>query len=289
VQLSVTVSHVRSHNIFMFTRANFFENGWYSRFVTRDALGNVTGCTNGGDNWIQDNSPGGLTNGNGTPVSTAVCAAQNAQLAGFSGKLDRGVTDGQAAYTGLYITLEKPFTNTTTWGFTSTLTVSRARSNVQQELNNDEFFNGASQTGYGWDGVNGVPNWAFVTAANYRAPLGITLSGTLTLNSGPHFGNIVFGGAPDGACCYAKMGGPLDPKPFIAYKRLDLRIAKTFKMPFGGGHELTVDFQAFNVFNWLNRTYSSWGSGSGNPPSLIENGQVGNDARSFQAGIKYKF
>ena len=51
----------------------------------------------------------------------------------------------------------------------------------------------------------------------------------------------------------------------------------------------SVDFQAFNVFNWLNRTYSSWGSGGGNPPSLIENGQYGNDARSFQAGIKYKF
>ncbi|MDE2437473.1 MAG: TonB-dependent receptor, partial [Sphingomonadales bacterium] len=289
LQLSVTVSHVRSHNIFMFTRANFFENGWYTRFVTRDAAGNVTGCTNGGDNWIQDNSPGGLTNGNGTAVSTAVCAAQNAQLAGFQGKLNRGANEGKAAYTALYVTLSKPFTDASTWGFNSSLTISRARSNVQQELNNDEFYNGASEIGYGWSGVNGVPDWNFVTAGNYRAPYGIIVSGTLTLNSGPHFGNIIFGGAPDGACCFAKMGGPLDPKPFIAYKRLDLRLAKTFKMPFGEGHELTVDFQAFNVFNWLNRTYSSWGSGGGNPPSLIENGQVGNDARSFQAGIKYKF
>lgn len=300
VQLTVTLSHIRSHNIFQFVRANFYENGWYSRYVTRtpvvtDANGNyvsggvVTGCSDGGDAWIQDNSPGGLTNADGSAVPTSVCAAQNAQLAGFSGKLNRGASDGKAAYTALYVQLEKPFTDTSKWGFTSSLTISRARTNDQQELNNDEFYNGASQDAYGWGYVNGVPKWNWVTTGNWRAPAGFTLSGTLTLNSGPAFGNIVFGNAPDGACCYAKMGGVFYPKPFIAYKRLDLRVAKTFTMPWGGGHELTVDFQAFNVFNWLNRTYSSWGAGGGNPAPLIENGQVGNDARSFQAGIKYAF
>ena len=60
-------------------------------------------------------------------------------------------------------------------------------------------------------------------------------------------------------------------------------------MPFNHNHKLEVDFEAFNVFNWLNRTYSTWGAGSGVNPTKIENGQVGNDARSFQAGIKYSF
>ena len=77
------------------------------------------------------------------------------------------------------------------------------------------------------------------------------------------------------------------PHKTFGYKRLDLRVAKTFKMPWG--HEATIDFQAFNVFNWLNRTYSTWGAGSGNPPPLVENGQVGNDQRQFQVGLKYKF
>lgn len=289
VQASLTLSHIRSHHIFQFTRANFFENGWYSRFVTRDATGNVTGCTDGGDNWIQDSSPGGLTNTDGSAVSTAVCAAQNAQLAGFSGKLNRGTDDGKAKYTAIYIQLEKPFTDSSTWGFSTALTVQWAKSNVAQELNNDEFFNGADQTGFGYQNVNGVEDWRLVTTANYRAPWDLTLSGTLLLSSGPRFGNVVFAGAPDGACCLGNFGGPLSPEPFIAYKRLDLRVAKTFKLPFGGGHDLTVDFQAFNVFNWLNRTYSSWGAGSGDPPPLVEDGQVGNDARSFQAGIKYSF
>lgn len=294
VQASLTLSHVRSHNIFQFVRANYFENGWYTRFVTRDAAGNVTGCTNGGTNWIQDFSPNGLTNGNGSPVSTAICAAQNAQLAGFSGKLNRGVSDGSAHYTAIYLTLEKPFTDSNRFGFSSTLTVQWAKSNVAQELNSDEFWNGSDQTGFGSQKVNGVEDWRWITTANYRAPWNVLLSGRLALSSGARFGNLQApwnGGpaAPDGACCYGNFGGPLSPKSFIGYKRFDLRVAKTFEMPYGNGHELTVDFQVVNLFNWLNRNYSSWGAGGGNPPPLTEDSQIGNDARSFQAGIKYKF
>ncbi|MEQ1725839.1 MAG: TonB-dependent receptor [Sphingopyxis sp.] len=300
IQTSLTLAHIRSHNIFQFVRANFYENGWYSRRVTRDGAGNVTGCTDGGDAWIQDFTPGSLRNGDGSAVSTAICAAQNGQVAGFSGKLDRGVSDGRATYTAIYLTVEKPFTENATWGFSSALTIQRARSNVAQELNNDEFFNGASQDAYGTNPVNGLESWRFVTSGNYRAPWGITLSGTLVLSSGPSFGNVrgggaaPGGGAPDGACCYGNFGGPLNPERFVAYRRLDLRLAKTFELPFGGGQEVTIDFEAFNVFNWLNRNYSSWGAGAawgtgpGNPP-LIEDSQVGNDARSFQVGLRFEF
>ena len=92
---------------------------------------------------------------------------------------------------------------------------------------------------------------------------------------------------PEGACCFANFGGALFPKKDIAYKRLDAPVAKTFKMPWG--HELTADFEAFNVFNWLNRTYSTWGAGAGEPPPLTENGQVANDQQQFEVGLTYKF
>lgn len=290
IQASLTISHIRSHNIFQFVRANYYENGWYTRYVQRDGLGNVTGCTNGGNAWIQDNIPGGLTNGNGSAVSTAICPAQNGQLPGFSGKLDRGESNGSSSYTALYLTLEKPFTERTTWGFTTSLTIQRARTNVSQELNNDEVFNGTSQDVFGWNNVNGVPKWNFIFSGQYRAPFNILLAATVNLNSGPSFGAINFNNAPDGACCKGNFAGVYFPKPFIAYKRIDLRIGKSFKMPYNKGHELTVDFQAFNVFNWLNRTYSTWGAGSGIPAPLVDaNSQVGRDARSFQAGLRYKF
>jgi hypothetical protein len=287
IQTSLTFSHIRSHNISMFARANFFENGWYTRFVTRDANGNVTGCTNGGDAWIQDVIPGGLTNQDGTPVPTSICAAQNGLLAGFTGKLNRMRNNGKANYNAIYITAEKPFTDASTWGFTTALTLQRARSNVAQELNSDEFYNGVSLDDYGWNNVNGVPKWNWVTSATWRAPYNVVLSGILTVNSGPAFGNIIFGNNPDGSCCYANLGGPLWPKKDIAYKRLDLRASKAFKLPWG--HELSADFEVFNVFNWLNRTYPSWDAGGGANPPRTWDDQVSNDARAFQAGLRYKF
>lgn len=296
IQTSLTLSHIRSHNIFMYQRANFYENGWYTRYVNRDANGNVTGCSNGGNNWIQDNSPGSLTNGNGSAVSQLICAAQNAQLSGFSSKLNRGSNSGKANYTALYLQIEKPFTDTSDWGVTSTLTVQWAKSNVAQELNSDEFYNGTDMTGFGMQKVNGVEDWRWVTAANARLPWDVTLGANLSLSSGPRFGSLLAGwntnpplNVPDGACCIANFGGVYSPKPFIGYKRLDMRVAKTFKMPYAGGHDLTVDFQVFNLFNWLNRTYSSWGAGGGMPAPLQEDTQVARDARSFQAGLKYQF
>jgi outer membrane receptor protein involved in Fe transport len=283
IQTELTFSHIRSHNIQMFTRANFYSNGWYTRNLITDANGNVTGCTDGGEQWIIDFTPGN---------NFAACPARDAQLAGFAGKLNRGMSNGKARYTAIYFKVEKPFTDRTTWGFTSALTLQRARSNVAQELNSDEFFNGPAMDVYGWNHVNGVPKWSFVTAANWRAPLGLIASGQLTLNSGPAFGNIIapWNGPitpPDGACCFANMGGVFFPKKDIAYRRLDLRLAKTFETPWG--QEFTADFEVFNVFNWVNRNYSSWGAGGGNPAPLIEDSQIGADQRQFQAGLKFSF
>ena len=275
IQTSLSFSHIRSHNIQMFVRANFYANGWFTA---------LPGCTNGGDQWIIDFTPDAPFPG---------CPATDGQLDGFSGKLNRGQSNGKANYNAVYVTAEKPFTDQSTWGFTTALTLQRARSNVAQELNSDEFFNGPSLDTYGWNYVNGVHKWMWVTSANYRAPFGIVLSAQLDLKSGPAFGNIVApwngldGPVPAGACCFANMGGRFFPKKDIGYKRLDVRVAKTFKMPWG--HELTADFEVFNVFNWLNRNYSTWGAGGGDPAPRIENSQIGGDARAFQAGLRYKF
>lgn len=284
IQASLTYSHVESHNLFMYARANFYSNGWYTRVLVRDAGGNVIGCTNGGDAWIEDNIPSN---------NYAACPATNGQLPGFSGRLNRGMSNGRARLDALYLHLEKPFTDTSTWGFTEAFTLQRARTNVGQDpFNQDEMYNGSRLDAYGWNYLPNVPKWSSVTSGTWRAPWGITLSGILTLNSGPAFGHIIFGGAPDGACCYANFAGVYFPHKTFGYKRLDLRVAKTFKMPWG--HEATIDFQAFNVFNWVNRTYSAWGAGSqpnaATPPPLVDpNSQVANDQRQFQVGLKYKF
>jgi TonB-dependent receptor-like protein len=276
IQASLTYSHIESHNLFLFARANFYNNGWYSVVLT------PTGCVNGGDAWINDNVPNGpFTN----------CPVSGAQLPGFNGKLDRGLDNGRARLDAIYLHIEKPFTDKSVWGFTESITLQRARTNVGQDpFNQDEMFNGTELNVFGWNYVPNVPKWNSVTSATFRAPWGFTLSGILSLNSGPAFGHIFGFGDPNnpqGACCVGNFAGVYFPHKAIGYKRLDLRVAKTFKMPWG--HELTVDAQAFNVFNWLNRTYSAWGAGSGNPPPLVERGAIANDQRQFQVGASYKF
>lgn len=278
IQTSISVSYVRSHNIFQFVRGNRYSNGWYSRFLQRDATGNVIGCTDGGPQWVQDNF---------SNVTYPGCPAGGGQLAGFNGKLNIGANDGSADYTALYLTAEKPFNANSRWGFSAALTLQRARSNDAQELNSDEFYNGPDQRVYGWQNVTGVEKFRFVGTGIVRGPWQTTLSGTLTLTSGPAFGNVIFKAlTPDSACCYGNFGGAFFPHTTFGYKNLDLRIAKTFKMPWG--HELTADFQAYNVFDWVNRSYSAWGAGAGTNPTFLENGTVGN-ARSYQAGLKYTF
>ena len=118
---------------------------------------------------------------------------------------------------------------------------------------------------------------------------GITLSGVLTLNSGPAFGHNSDATPPDGAGPLVNLAGVDFPHRTFGYKRLDLRVAKTFKLPWWNT-EVTADFEAFNVFNWVNRTYSAWGAGGGDPPPNVDfRSQVGNDQRQFQAGLKFKF
>ena len=264
VNFSATLSYVRSHNIFAFVRGNRMPDGSYSAQ---------------GPGYIQDNFP---ADGQPAPYS----------------RVEIGDSSGKANLFALYLKVEKPFTKTSKWGLTSSLTFQRARTNYAGPslYNNDTNYNEAEIGAYGWGNVSGVPWYMWNTSVNYRAPADFILSGTLNLNSGPAFGHIIFGQNPDGSpspagTTYANFNGVYYPRNVFAYKRLDLRIAKSFTMPWAGDHKLTVDFEVFNVFNWLNRNYSAWGAGSGlAPPGVLDgDGQVGNDQRQFQAGIKYKF
>lgn len=288
IQTSLTYSHIRSHNVFRFVRGNRFSNGWYSRLLQYSPsdlngdgqLNDVIGCTDGGNAWIQDNFP---------DVDYAACPATQGDLAGYNGKLNIGDNSGKAVYNAIYLTAEKPFTAGSRWGFSAALTVQFARTNVGQELaNNDEFYNGSAVDVFGWQWVQGVEKYRFVGTGIFRGPYDTVISGTLTVSSGPAFGNIIFGlpNQPQEACCYGNMGGVFFPDTLIGYETLDLRIAKNFKMPWG--HDLEASFAAFNIFDTVNRNYTAWGAGSGVDPTFRENGTVGN-ARSFQAGLKYKF
>ena len=292
VQTSLTFSHIRSHNIFQFVRGNRFSNGWYTRNLLRDGAGNVIGCTQGGNNWVQDNIP---------DVDYAACPATQGDLAGFNGKLNIGQNDGKAVYNAIYLTVDKPYSKESGWGFTLSGTFQRARTNVGTELGSDEFFAGTEVDQFGWQNVQGVDQYRLVATGMVDLPLGILLSATGTFASGPAYGYAGCppaaipnpGPAPDGTGCIANLGGVRFPPNEFAYANVDLRLTKTFELPWG--HEFQIKAEVFNLFDSINRNYSAWGAGNnpiGNindqPPRWEEDGIVGN-ARSFQVGASYRF
>jgi len=105
----------------------------------------------------------------------------------------------------------------------------------------------------------------FLPAAG-AVPADVTHTAELTLNSGPSSAASLHmerlnAPVPQGRVLRRDFGGFLLPvnRP-IAYKRSTFAFAKSFSV---AEEEATVSFDAFNVFNWLNRNYSSWGAGGG--------------------------
>ena len=254
-QLSAAIAHNRSHDAFIFVRGNRQPNGNY---------------TDAGDGFIRDNFP------------------IEGRPAGYTGRLNIGSSNGEARFTAVYLTADKPYNKSAGWGATASLTISDAKSNQGIGFDEGQMFNAGRQDAFGWQRTRGLEKFRFVGTSIVDIPWGFQLSGTLTLGSGPAFGNVDFTRTVPNCngCTYYNDGGVFTPKKDIAYKNLDLRVAKTFEMPWG--HEVTADLGIFNVFDSVNRNYETWGAGSGPNPTLEQNNTVGY-ARTFQAGLKYRF
>ena len=264
---AATVSYVRSHNLFQFVRGNRLPNGGYPTVAAT------------GEFAIVDNFPR-------CPDVPPYCVnGVDGQLPGFNGKLNIGANKGSANYLALFLTADKPYTKASRWGMTAALTLQKARTNDGTDLGADEFFAGPSQNQFGTEYVPGISTFTFVGTGIVGLPYDILLSGTVNLTSGPAFGRVDF--YPDRFGAVYNAGGVYFPRKLITYKNLDLRVAKTFKLPWG--HSLTADFQVYNVFDSVNRSYSTWGAGCCNSDRrLKEDNTIGN-ARSYQAGLKYSF
>ena len=257
-QTSAALAHNRSKNGFIYVRGNRMPDGSY---------------TPEGFAFIRDNFP---TEG---------------RPAGYTGRLNFGSSEGKTRYTALYLSADKPFSEDSNWGATAALTLSNAKSNQARSFGEAEMFNAGEQDAYGWQPTHGLERWRFVGSGIVGLPFGVRLSTNVTLASGPRYGFVTFAGSeqPCGGCIPFNEAGVFGPKKAIAYKNVDVRVAKTFKTPWG--HELTADFQVYNLFDWVNRNYSTWGAGNaggGFEPPHKENSTTG-QARSFQAGLKYRF
>jgi outer membrane receptor protein involved in Fe transport len=257
-QTSATIAHNRGYNQFIYVRGNRMPDGSY---------------TPAGPGFIRDNFP------------------EEGRPEGYTGRLNIGSSEGKSRYTALYLQAEKPWTEESGWQTTVAVTISNAKSNQARAFGEAEMFNAGEQDAYGWNYISGLEKWRFVGSGMVRLPWDFRLSSTVILAAAPRFGYVSFAPElqPCGGCIPFNDSGILGAEADIGYKTVDVRLAKRFATPWG--HELEANVQVFNLFDWVNRNYETWGAGNaggGLEPPLKQNGTRG-PARSFQAGLRYRF
>jgi len=192
-------------------------------------------------------------------------------------------------YDGYILTLDKPYTNDSNWGFNLAYTYSDAK----QQASTDD------GVAFAFDSL--PPNFAtfqsifiekqkLVMSGTVGLPAGFKLSSIITLTSGlPFYYNDCRAGYDK---CFTAAMDPqkqsfLGIKQF-AYRSVDLRAEWDAKV--GGDFHLGLIGEAFNVFNFANN--SCFDSNTGGPGSL--NANFGNpgcqyNTRRFQVGAKVNF
>jgi len=274
INTSVTFSYIRSHNIYQEVVGNRNPDGSYNPggnpVFTYD--GNVYA--------------GGIFFGSG--------AINTAPLPGY-GSIFIGNSDGKAEYAALYLQADKPYTEESGWGFSTTLTISSSRSNDSRNgasIGDPFNFDAPTIGAQGWGRSSGLERWRFVGTGTVRLPLDIKATTFLTVSSGPYYGGVLCGiPAPAVDGCYTTNFGIYKPGG-IGYANIDFNFSKSIKLP--GHTELTVYFQALNAFDMVNRNYSMWSGGFRNvgdagPSGQYDLGGVASQGRNFKVGARFKF
>jgi outer membrane receptor for ferrienterochelin and colicin len=276
INTAVTFSYISSHNIYQEVVGNRYPNGSYSD----------------GENPIFTYN--GITYADGIFFPGA--AIFGAPLPGH-GSIFIGNNDGKAHYGAVYLTADKPYTDDTGYGFSTTLTISNARTNDPRDTNSigDPFMFDEPRIGdMGWGPVIGLERWRFVGTGTVRLPWDIRLSTVVTLANGPSYGGVLCNvPTPSGSRCFLTNYGVYRPRG-IGYKNVDFNVQKIFKAPWNPAQELTVYFQALNAFDFVNRNYSQWTGGFqnvGGPGPTREHDRTGvaSQGRNFKIGARITF
>lgn len=235
---SATIAHVRSKDGIVFTLGNRWPDGSFRNPA-------VPGATWGSQPW-------------GFPIpgyGTLILA-------------DNGI---ETKTNQLLLSVEKPYTQSSPWGFTVAYTFSDAKENRSNAVNNDEHysFDYPNLDGLPFLRSVGVPRHRLVATGIYEVT-GITFSSKLTLESPrPKDATDCFNASSFDNCFFS----PATPRGTIGYKSFDLAMQKVWDT--GTDLRVRARVDMFNVFNWQTYTdFDTWrgGVGSPNPNYLNRNG-----------------
>ncbi len=200
----------------------------------------------------------------------------------------------QTWYNGVYLTLERAYTEASDWGMTLAYTYSEA-----EETGGDLFsLDYPLVSDYPRHPTKSDERHRIVMTGIVGLPWDMKFSTTLTLGSGTGYTIIdQSNGTGPGEIQYRYYSGRPEKHSFIipdafAYRSLDLRLQKSFE--FGASQAFSLIGEVFNVFDYENYDPALYngnipGPGQpanplfGQPTDLIEPG------RRFQVGMTYSF
>ena len=191
-------------------------------------------------------------------------------------------------YKALYVKIDKPYSRSSGWGLNVAYTFSEARQNGGRDFFCFDCFNIEDSP---WRPSDDDERHRIVANGIVDLPLGLQLSGILTLGTGTPF-DVFDGRGP--FFVYRPNAGRPDKQNFVvpdafAYRLLDLRVTKGFEV--WGGSEFEVFADIINVFDFTNFSGFDGGTGSAsNPnPNFGRPSTVLFPTRTFQFGARYKF
>ncbi len=223
--VSTTLARIRSYDGIVFTLGNRWPDGSYRNPANPNA-------TWGGQAW-----------GSPIPGYGTLILADN----GIETKVNQ-----------LLVSLDKPFTRQSPWGFTVAYTYSDAKENRLNAANSDEhyLFDYPNLSGQPFLRSIGIPKHRLVATGIYEIS-GVTLSGKLTLASPTAKDSVNCHDTTSFDNCFFDTFTPSDG---IGFKQFDFAVKKEWDT--GTDLKFYVRGDLFNAFNWQNYTdYDTWRGG----------------------------
>jgi len=204
----------------------------------------------------------------------------------------RGFDQRRTEYDGVFLTLDKPYTAESKWGFNFAYTYAKGYQNAS--LDEGAAFAFDFLPGH-WPMFpsNGDERHRFVFSGTAGLPFGFRASSIITLGSGTPitYTNCLAGWDK---CVWHPNGGRPEKQSFLgieefAYRSVDLRV-EWEAPPIASQVRIGLIAEAFNVFDFDNYSgFDGWAGAPGEPnPNFLKPNTAFN-ARRFQVGLRLGF
>ncbi len=190
--------------------------------------------------------------------------------------------DIQTRFHGVYLTAEKPYTEASKWGFSTTYTLSWSK--IRGDLFNFDF---PTIKATPMTPSNSDERHRLVTSGIVGLPYGLLASTLIQLGSGVPYNIVDNSQGFEGRSRFQRNAGRSHLK--IEFKQVDLRLAKNIQV--APKQRASVFVEVFNLFNWYN--YAGYNgdipADMGSNPNLNKPSRITGPTRAFQLGLTYGF